>query len=132
MALAGFAGLLVALDERARLVTAKPFHALSKSEQKEMLDFLEHSPLFAGPLHTLTVFFKTAHFEPPRTYLAVGGDIRRLDQVETHRWESQIRPASRWTEDRDIECDVVRHRHGCGRRGRWPRADRPWARRGVR
>jgi hypothetical protein len=106
-ALRGFVALLVALDEAARLVTTKPFHALPRAQQKKILDFMEHSPTFAGPLHTLTVPFKTAHFELPRTYLAAGGEIHRLDQVETYRWESQIRPAAQWKEDRDIECDVV-------------------------
>jgi choline dehydrogenase-like flavoprotein len=106
-ALASWRTLLVALDQAARLSTGRPFHALSRRKQDEVLSSWEKSTILRGPLNTLAQTIKSAHFDLRRTYVAVGGELRTVTEGPLPRWESQIKSASDWTESRDLECDVV-------------------------
>ncbi len=106
-AVRGFVGMLTLLDESVRLQKGKPFHSLTRSAQQELLAVWEKSPILRGPLHTIAYIFKIAHFDSPRTYKKMGGELRVLANVETARWERQIVSAKEWKESRDVECEVV-------------------------
>lgn len=99
--------LLVTLDQAARLQAGRPFHALSRQRQGEVLGSWEKSSLLRGPLNGLAQAFKIAHFDQPRTYRAMGGELTVLGATPVPRWEAQIQSATGWTEARDLECDVV-------------------------
>jgi hypothetical protein len=103
----GWANVLSLLDQSVRIQKGKPFHALSGVEQQKVLSGWEKNPTLRGALHALSYFFKIAHFDSPRTYAKMGGELRVINQVETNRWEKQIISASTWTESRDVECEVV-------------------------
>ena len=106
-AVGGWSAVLSLLDQSVRLQKGKPFHKLSRAEQQKVLAGWEKSPVLRGPLHALAYFFKIAHFDSPRTYAKMGGNLRVVNNVETARWERQIVSAAAWQEDRDVECDVV-------------------------
>jgi choline dehydrogenase-like flavoprotein len=106
-ALRGWTTLLVALDQAARLTTGRPFHALSRKRQEEVLMRWEKNPLLRHPLNSLAHTFKAAHFDSRRTYTELGGHIRTLNEAPAPRWEAQIKSAASFTGERDIECDVV-------------------------
>ena len=110
-AVSAWSGVLSLLDEAVRLQKGKPFHALPRVEQEKVLHAWEKSPVLRGPLHALSYFFKIAHFDSPRTYAKMGGELRVLNNVETARWEQQIVSARTWADgearSRDIECEVV-------------------------
>jgi glycine/D-amino acid oxidase-like deaminating enzyme len=106
-AASAWGSVLSLLDQSVRLQKGKPFHALSRAEQQSVLAAWEKSPVLRGPLHALAYVFKIAHFDSPRTYAKMGGELRVLSNVETARWERQIVSADAWTESRDVECDVV-------------------------
>jgi choline dehydrogenase-like flavoprotein len=99
--------LLLGLDQAARLRTGRPFHALSRSKQDEVLAAWERSPILRGPLNGVAQTIKSAHFDLRRTYVAAGGELRTVSEGPLPRWEQQIKSASEWTESRDLECDVV-------------------------
>jgi hypothetical protein len=103
----GFTGVLTLLDQAVRLQKGKPFHALTGPEQQEVLTAWEKSPILRTPLHTLAYVLKIAHFDSPRTYAKMGGELRVLANVETQRWERQIVSTKEWKESRDVECEVV-------------------------
>ena len=106
-AASAWAAILSLLDQSVRLQKGRPFHSLSRAEQAKVLAGWEKSPVLRGPLHALAYFFKIAHFDSPRTYAKMGGALRVVNQVETHRWEQQIVSASKWTDSRDVDCEVV-------------------------
>ncbi len=106
-ALKGWSSALRFLDQATRLQTGKPFHALTRAKQQQVLATWEKNPVLRAPLFGLAYLFKIAHFDSPRTFTRMGGELRVLSNVETARWERQIVSAKRWTEDRDIECEVV-------------------------
>ena len=106
-AVAAWSGVLSLLDQSVRLQRGKPFNALSRVEQEQVLHTWEKSPVLRGPLHALAYFFKIAHFDSPRTYEKMGGELKVIQNVETARWERQIQSARNWSESRDLECEVV-------------------------
>jgi len=106
-AVTGWSAILSLLDQSVRIQKGRPFHALSRAEQQDVLAGWEKSPVLRGPLHALAYFFKIAHFDSPRTYAKMGGELRVINNVETARWERQIVSATQWTESRDVECEVV-------------------------
>lgn len=106
-AVKGWSSALSLLDQAVRLQKGKPFHALTRAEQSSVLTTWEKSPVLRGPLHALSYIFKIAHFDSPRTYESMGGALRVINNVETARWEQQIQSARKWTDSRDIECEVV-------------------------
>ncbi len=103
----GFTGVLSLLDQAVRLQKGKPFHALTRATQQDVLESWEKSPILRTPLHTLAYMLKIVHFDSPRTYTKMGGELRVLANVETQRWEQQIVSAKEWKESRDVECEVV-------------------------
>ncbi len=106
-AVRGWSAMLSMLDQAVRLQRGKPFHALSRADQQTVLGGWEKSPILRGPLHALAYVFKIAHFDSPRTYKKMGGELRVITNVETARWERQIVSARDWSESRDVECEVV-------------------------
>lgn len=106
-AVKAWSALVVGLDHTARFTTGKPFHALSRRQQDDVLRSWESSPILRGPLNGLAMTLKMAHFDLRRSYVALGGELRVLNAPPLPRWESQIKSASDWEEDRDVECDVV-------------------------
>jgi len=106
-ALKGWGGALRLLDEATRLQTGKPFHALTRAKQQSVLAGWEKNPVLRTPLFALAYMFKIAHFDSPRTFSKMGGEMRVLSSVEIPRWEKQIVSAKEWTGNRDVECEVV-------------------------
>jgi len=98
---------LIALDQGARLNTGRAFHSLSRARQQEVMRSWEKSSIMRGPLNGLAMSLKIAHFDGKKAYTAMGGKLRTLSEETLPRWETQIKRASEWTEDRDMECDVV-------------------------
>lgn len=99
--------LVTTLDNAARLSTGRPFHALPRAKQQDVLVAWEKSPILRGPLHAFAIMLKIAHFDRPQTYESLGGRLRVIKEAEADRWERNIKPAHEWTDDRDLECDVV-------------------------
>ena len=102
-----FWAMLSLLDQSVRLQKRRPFHALSRAEQQDVLAAWEKNAVMRGPLHAIAYVFKIAHFDSPRTYSQIGGRLTVLNHVETSRWEQQIVSANTWTESRDVECEIV-------------------------
>jgi choline dehydrogenase-like flavoprotein len=103
----GWSGALRLLDEATRLQTGKPFRALPRAKQQQVLAGWEKSPVLRAPLFALAYIFKIAHFDSPRTFTKMGGELRVLSNVEVPRWEQQIVSAKEWSESRDVECEIV-------------------------
>jgi len=105
--LSGWSRALRLLDQAARLQSGKPFHALPRAKQQQVLESWEKSPVMRGPLFAVSYIFKIAHFDTPRTFTRMGGELHVLSNVEVPRWEQQIVSAKHWSDSRDVECEVV-------------------------
>ncbi len=108
--LKGWTSALRTLDEATRLQTGKPFRALPRAKQQAVLASWEKNALIRAPLFALAYLFKIAHFDSPRTFTKMGGELRVISNVEIARWERQILSAKKWEgpdRSRDIECEVV-------------------------
>jgi hypothetical protein len=91
----GFTSILSVLDQSVRLQKGKPFHALSRAEQEEVLLRWEKSPVMRSPLHAVAYLFKIIHFDAPRMYEKMGGTLR----VPFERRDPALRAADRERKD---------------------------------
>jgi choline dehydrogenase-like flavoprotein len=100
-------GALWMFDQAARLRTGRALHDLSRTEQDRLLREWEESSTLKGPLNTIGLLLKTAHFDQPQMYEHMGGRLKVLSNVEVPRYERQIVAAGEWEGERFLECDVV-------------------------
>jgi len=94
------------LDAAAVPFKGKPFSALDRSQQEELLRRWPKTPAIGGPLALVSHLIKMCHFDSDPVYEKLGGQYS-LDVVpERPAWLSQIQDAST-LDDETLECDVV-------------------------
>ncbi len=94
------------LDAAARLRTGRAFHALSATQQDDLLARWERDPLFKTPLMLVSFVYKLVHFDAPHVLRAMGAKAKPPLPVTQPRWMEQVQAAEAWSGG-DVECDVV-------------------------
>jgi hypothetical protein len=98
------------LDAAAVAQKGKPFHLLAASAQDELVRRWEKDAVLRLPLGAVSLVYRFVHFDRPHVYAAMGGRATDGDapkQIEEPRWLQQVQRAEEWTEEEDVECDVV-------------------------
>jgi choline dehydrogenase-like flavoprotein len=100
------------LDAAAVAQKGRPFHSLSSEAQDALVQRWEQDPVLRMPLSLVSLIYRFVHFDRPRVYEAMGGkpasaDGAEVKRIEEPRWLQQVHRGEDWTEEEDLECDVV-------------------------
>ncbi len=110
----GLGGLLGALEPLAWVATGRRFTELDLERRAALLSTWEQRGLLGGLLYGVGGLFKTAHFDSPRYYEALGAVRAAPGKAEPARWLEQVRRGDELTADEELECDVVIAGTGAG------------------
>lgn len=101
-------GQFCALIDRAAVLTrGRRFSRLSAPDQQALLHRWMGNPIMRTPLSLLGMLLKTAHFDHPEVFRAVGYQYEKGGPAEPARWLDQVHPGEAWEDGEELECDVV-------------------------
>lgn len=101
--------LLAWLEWRYLLTHGRPFSRASREARSAFLRAQSHSLLGGGLLRALSAPFRTAYLldETNLARMQSGNGIRVPAAIEQERWRQQISRAADFSENQELECDVV-------------------------
>ena len=97
----------VALDHLAIAHTGHRFRNLSRDKQQALLTRWNRDPTLSAVIQAFAFPIKFAHFDRKEVYESLGGKLNVVQNLEPVRWASQVIDASTYTDEEDVECEVV-------------------------
>jgi choline dehydrogenase-like flavoprotein len=97
----------IALDHLAIAQTGHRFRNLARPRQQALLQRWSRDPAMASVLQAFAFPIKFAHFDRKDVYEGLGGRLNVVKNLEPVRWASQVVDADTYTDEEDVECEVV-------------------------
>ena len=112
----GYRALLWSLELGTLASDGARFSSLSDDARLRVLDVWSQSETLRLPLRGLLMPLKTAHFDDPKIYAALGCrySVEVPTKLEPARWREQLSDASALPDGETLECDVVVVGSGAG------------------
>ncbi|MFO0710307.1 MAG: GMC family oxidoreductase [Sandaracinus sp.] len=97
----------IVFDHLAIAQSGHRFRNLPREKQQALLSRWSRDPALSSLLGAFSFPIKLVHFDRKDVYEGLGGRLNVVNNLEPVRWASQVIDASSYTDEEDVECEVV-------------------------